>query len=384
MPETHERQREKSDSLYGGDSIGGTYTLPNFAFEAPLTDVRKNHLLAVNRDTLDRKGHNQCNEQIKDALSDVQQQTTQNDSQGFLKLDYNESGDTEDVLSAPRNIGKDFSSRAESNRERGHNGFSTEREISLPNGKKLFTHEGNNSRSLHEKLSVKHVDTSSSILGQRASYAVCDVVQPMNENIRMDEKVNLRRRGSSGSELQEAQNSNFKTLAPGSCSLQDSNEARVDPLTAEIPNVRGQNRLNRKDDRGILVQNAPLVFPQESDLALSKQTTSKVDHEPSRSLGTTPCGSNTESVITRDAEKIKQTGLTDSFKGNQPDNTLSDANDRSVQILVQTHPDGGWGWVVCFGAFIVQFIALGMQNTAGIVYTELVKELKTPRGATGW
>lgn len=43
----------------------------NFVFEVFLMDVRKNCLFVVNRDILDRKGYNQCNEQIKYVLSDV-------------------------------------------------------------------------------------------------------------------------------------------------------------------------------------------------------------------------------------------------------------------------------------------------------------------------
>ena len=60
------------------------------------------------------------------------------------------------------------------------------------------------------------------------------------------------------------------------------------------------------------------------------------------------------------------------------------STDNEMGVGVKTHPDGGWGWVVCLSAFLVQFIALGMLNTAGIVYTELVKEFQSPRGATGW
>lgn len=54
-----------------------------------------------------------------------------------------------------------------------------------------------------------------------------------------------------------------------------------------------------------------------------------------------------------------------------------------IRVEVKTHPDGGWGWVVCFAAFFIQFLVLGMQNCFGIVYTALVDTLKTDRGATG-
>lgn len=82
-----------------------------------------------------------------------------------MKFDYNEFGDIEDVFFVLRNIGKDFLSRVELNRERGYNGFFMEREILLLNGKKLFIYEGNNLRSLYEKLLLKYVDISLFILG---------------------------------------------------------------------------------------------------------------------------------------------------------------------------------------------------------------------------
>lgn len=385
MPETHERQREKSDSLYRAGSARGTYTLPNFASDTSLLDIRTHRLPSFNRDSSGGRGDNERNEQIKDVLSHAQQQTLQNDSQVFSKLNFNESGDTEDALSASRIADKDFPSREGSDREEGINRLdytvSFERELSLPNQKKLFVQDEDNSRTLHQKFPLKHVhvDANPSILGQEASCTVYDTVQSMTDNMQM-KGINVRGRGSLGSELREVDPYNFETSARGT----STNKAKVDPLTAEISIVRGQKRLDRKDERSILVCNAPLIFPQESNMALSKQTISKKDQESSRFPRTTPCANDIEAIITREAEKIKQAGLIDSFKGHQSDSSLSDANDRHFQILVQTHPDGGWGWVVCFGAFLVQFIALGMQNTAGIVYTELVKELKTPRGATAW
>ena len=80
-----------------------------------------------------------------------------------------------------------------------------------------------------------------------------------------------------------------------------------------------------------------------------------------------------------------------SIQINQSPNTESSDTSNSqgtganiqLHVEVKTHPDGGWGWVICLGAFFVQFIALGMQNSAGIVYTALVDEFKSQRGATG-
>ncbi|EDO35637.1 predicted protein, partial [Nematostella vectensis] len=46
-------------------------------------------------------------------------------------------------------------------------------------------------------------------------------------------------------------------------------------------------------------------------------------------------------------------------------------------------PEGGWGWVVCLGAFFIQFLMLGVQNSAGIIYTALVDRFHAHRGVTG-
>jgi hypothetical protein len=33
-------------------------------------------------------------------------------------------------------------------------------------------------------------------------------------------------------------------------------------------------------------------------------------------------------------------------------------------------PDGGWGWIISFAAFTVQFIILGLQNHLGLIHRE--------------
>ena len=46
-------------------------------------------------------------------------------------------------------------------------------------------------------------------------------------------------------------------------------------------------------------------------------------------------------------------------------------------------PDGGWGWVVCLGALMVNFLTVGQQNSAGVVYSALLNEHSSQRGETG-
>ncbi|XP_047130502.1 monocarboxylate transporter 14 isoform X1 [Hydra vulgaris] len=50
----------------------------------------------------------------------------------------------------------------------------------------------------------------------------------------------------------------------------------------------------------------------------------------------------------------------------------------------KTHPDGGWGWCVVVAAFITQFIVVGLQNSSGVIFNELVQKFNKPRGETGF
>ena len=46
-------------------------------------------------------------------------------------------------------------------------------------------------------------------------------------------------------------------------------------------------------------------------------------------------------------------------------------------------PEGGWRWSVCLGVSIVNFLTVGQQNAAGVVYDAIMNEFSTPRGETG-
>ncbi|XP_066915842.1 monocarboxylate transporter 14-like [Clytia hemisphaerica] len=50
----------------------------------------------------------------------------------------------------------------------------------------------------------------------------------------------------------------------------------------------------------------------------------------------------------------------------------------------KTHPDGGWGWVVVAAAFLTQWIVVGLQNSSGVIFNELVKKYNESRGSTGF
>ena len=64
-----------------------------------------------------------------------------------------------------------------------------------------------------------------------------------------------------------------------------------------------------------------------------------------------------------------------------------DPNDIETEIIYgkqkKTHPDGGYGWLVVFCGFSVQFITVGMQNSSGTMLPALLKEYNQSEGATG-
>ena len=47
-------------------------------------------------------------------------------------------------------------------------------------------------------------------------------------------------------------------------------------------------------------------------------------------------------------------------------------------------PDGGWGWVIVFGSFMMNFIIFGILNTSGVLYVEFLVDLNTGKGETAW
>ena len=57
--------------------------------------------------------------------------------------------------------------------------------------------------------------------------------------------------------------------------------------------------------------------------------------------------------------------------------------DRVDNSPVRRRLDGGWGWVVCCGTFIVNFVVFGIHNSFGVVYAKLLDDLKLGEVETG-
>ncbi len=390
MPESHERHKEKMDLVCRQESAGENYVLPHFASDTLCVSVGESCLRVVSEGTSNIKSGNSKNELLRVAPNT--QQTVSNATQDFLELNQKESVSCQDAgitTLVHSDIDVHISKEALDGEHEIVNGMhsvaSIRKELSLlsTGSTKSFTEDEDRSETSQENCFIQPSGRSISVVDQEAADIVYDTLRLMNEVLQLENEVTKREDNSLETEIHEAQHINLQTSSIENDSVQGSHCAQNDSLLAKqgVSNINGQTA-TEKDEISSLLYNAPLIYPETSDLAIaiSRTTASTTKRKTSRSLGDRSRMSDVETGITCD---ITQSDMIDSCNGHLSDNSLTDANTREFHILVRTHPDGGWGWMVCLGAFLVQFIALGMQNTAGIVYTELVKELKSQRGATG-
>ena len=47
-------------------------------------------------------------------------------------------------------------------------------------------------------------------------------------------------------------------------------------------------------------------------------------------------------------------------------------------------PDGGWGWFVVLGAFLLQALTVGTAYTFGVIYVELLDVFGESKSTTAW
>ena len=79
----------------------------------------------------------------------------------------------------------------------------------------------------------------------------------------------------------------------------------------------------------------------------------------------------------------KQTQVTANGGRNETHQTVIITPCNEDKKVEKTHPDGGWGWVVVIAAFLTQWIVVGLQNSSGVIFNELVKKYNESRGDTG-
>ena len=384
MPENHDRHKREKDVVYSQNSAGENYVIPHFHSDTSCVDVSENCLHAVPNDSSHIKGDTSHNEFSKDD-SNAALETVPSATKGSL-LHQTESCKIEDVLLSHSDINVDTTGKeALDEEDEKVNGIrsavSVGKELSLLSGAKSFT-ECHSLGTSQENYCLQQSGLSISTVDQTAVDIVYDTLRLINEVLQLENEIPQRERSTMDAAIEEPQFTKLATLGIERDSVLDE-QSLFAIETQEVSDIGGQRTAKNKDEISSLFHSAPLIFPETSGMAISTTTASNTKNKSSRSPRKTSRLSDVETGITCDCAEITKTGFTDNRSGNPSDSSLTDSTTRQFHIVVKTHPDGGWGWVVCLGAFLVQFIALGMQNTAGIVYTELVKELKSQRGATG-
>ena len=69
--------------------------------------------------------------------------------------------------------------------------------------------------------------------------------------------------------------------------------------------------------------------------------------------------------------------------GEKDDNAEKQDLEVTCNDTAATSPDGGWGWMVCLGSFITNFIVFGIHNSFGVIYSTLVEQLGISSAETG-
>lgn len=372
MPESHGRHKgEKEAVVYRQNSAGEQHVILHFDSDTSCINVAEHCFHAVPEDSSYIKGVISHNEFPRD---DSNAQATMD----FL-FNQTESGKIQNVSLLHSGINVDTTKEESDEEGEIRNVVSIGKELSLLSTSKSFT-EGRSLGTSRENCSLHQSGLSISVVDQKAADIVYDTLRLIDEVLKLESAMPPRERSTVDAGIEEPQFTN-QTISGIEKDSAFETQSRFVIATQEGSNIRGQSALNKKDEINSLFHSAPLIFPETSDIAISMTTASFTKNK--RSSRKTSRLSDVETVITYDCAEITKTGFIDSGSENPSESSLTDSNTRQFHTVVKTHPDGGWGWVVCLGAFLVQFIALGMQNSAGIVYTELVKELKSQRGAAG-
>ena len=384
MPESHERHKGEKYVVSRQNSAGGNYDIPHFDSDISCASIGDHCLHAA-------PDGSRCKDFSEDDSNALE--AVLNATKGSL-LNQTESGKLQDVSFLHRDINVDTTKEASDEEDKIAHGIesavSIGKELSLLGGTASFT-EDRPLRKSDENCSLQQSGLSISVVDQKAADIVYDTLQPINELLQLESDISQRERSTVDAGIEEPQFTNLATLGIERDSVLNK-QSLFAIETQEVSRIRGHRAANNdgeisslfhSGEISSLFHSAPLIFPETSDISLSMTTTPKTKNKSSRSPRKSSRLSDLETGITCDCGEITEINSTDSRCGNPSDSSLTDSNTRQFHIVVKTHPDGGWGWVVCLGAFLVQFIVLGMQNSAGIVYTELVKELKSPRGATG-
>lgn len=77
-------------------------------------------------------------------------------------------------------------------------------------------------------------------------------------------------------------------------------------------------------------------------------------------------------------------GVVDGNKGSYTESTSSEDDSSLGQYSETRAPDGGWGWVVVFAAFMVNLIADGITFSFGVIFVEFLHYFGEGKSKTAW
>ena len=401
MPECHERNKEKTELVFRRECARAEYELPLFESD---TSGRGSPCLGAVTDVLSNIKVNITDSGLQNSTLNTQEIATNVTQHSSLNL--TESCFNQEAHGSQHNEEVSNHERVNENRktldgddeivESKHSVVFIGNEVSVSSREKSFTDKDDTaatfeSNSPKQSASFETERWNNAQTEQEVSEIVCDTLRLISEVLHLEgEQTEVKASCSVNQETQLMQES---TKLDKSDTKKNELNVSQDRACAKRDSFHRSQTINTEQSTGDdpreispVLHDAPLIFPETSNIAISTATESSAGkREKPRFIRNRPSMSDVESGITSDVTETRQTDLIDSGQANPPGNSFTETNtQQQFHIEVKTHPDGGWGWVVCLGAFLVQFIALGMQNTAGIVYTELVKELKSQRGATGW
>lgn len=379
MPEHHERNKEKKGSVFTGECGDVEYGLR--LYECNASSSRDKCSAAVN----------EVSSNIKVKVNPQQIATSLNHKESCfnqyecgLQLDE-EVSNNETEYKSKSTLDENY----EIVPENKHREVSILNELSGIGQDLSLTEnaEGTQEKNDQEKNYPLQQDPSSiesfkmAVTYQESSEIVYDTLRLINEAIQLEDEST---EGNATCSVNQETEFMLEVTNVGQMDTENAPQSTTFAKKDSLPKLQRANSEQGTENgsrKSIpVLYETPLVFPEISNITISISSGSSEKKEKMRCTRTTPHESIGEQTITRDT-----TDVIDSLGRKPPDNNLAHADTHQhFDIEVRTHPDGGWGWVVCLGAFLVQFIVLGMQNTAGIVYTELVKVLKSQRGATGW
>lgn len=150
----------------------------------------------------------------------------------------------------------------------------------------------------------------------------------------------------------------------------DSNKRRYKPSgsrdSGDNNSTRSSNRSNDKINNKITVENRNHVTFFKND---------EPTDDESSSSGRGGCSKH-------------QHRAHDSYASYTPTTTATDSDESSSSSssseLHNQAPDGGWGWVVVFAAFMVNMIADGVTFSFGVIFIEFEKYFEEGKSKTAW